>query len=68
MADEITFQALRNFHSAEFESDYLDGLYYTARANDTLLRLLLPAWEADGRVRIGPYAARAVATGVVEWR
>jgi hypothetical protein len=59
----IHFQALKNFFSKEFESDYCEGLTYRARPEDKLLRTLIPSWLEAGKIKIIDAANKSSLTG-----
>jgi hypothetical protein len=60
---DIRFQVLVDFHSPYLESDYVKGLFYTARPSDLKLRALLPTWERDGKIALGGPAAQLQGKG-----
>jgi hypothetical protein len=47
------FTVLDNFHSDEFECDYVAGLSYEAREGDDKLLALIPKWIEEGKIREG---------------
>jgi hypothetical protein len=47
------FTVLDNFTSEELKSDYVAGLSYEARDEDTILLGLIDKWIKDGKVREG---------------
>ena len=52
MKPEIHFTPLIDFESRELNSGYCVGFTYTVRANDDLLRELLPQWIEGGKVKL----------------
>lgn len=48
----MQFTATKTFFSKELGSEYVEGLSYTARGEDTKLRALVPTWAKEGKVVI----------------
>jgi hypothetical protein len=59
------FTAIDDFHSDEFNCDYVAGLSYTARDEDEQLLGLLDGWIEDGKVREGGPQAEVSGTAEV---
>ena len=47
------FTVIDSFHSDELNSEYVAGMSYEARDEDTTLLELIPQWIAEGKVREG---------------
>jgi hypothetical protein len=59
------FTVIDNFHSDEFECDYVAGLSYEARDEDEKLLGLIDKWIEDGKVREGGPEAQVSGTAEV---
>jgi hypothetical protein len=53
----VRFTVIDNFKSEELQSEYVAGLSYEARDEDTVLLGLIPQWIEEGKVREGGPAA-----------
>jgi len=59
------FTVIDNFHSDDFNCDYVAGLSYEARDEDKKLLELIPKWIKEGKVREGGPEAEVSGTAEV---
>lgn len=59
------FTVTDDFHSDEFECDYVAGLSYTARDEDEKLLGLIDKWIKEGKIREGGPEAKVSGTAEV---
>ena len=60
------FTVLKDFHSDELASDYVAGMTYTARDQDTKLLAILPKWIKDKKIREGGPEPKVTGSGTIK--